>query len=222
MKRTLMFAYLWFVRRAKALFYRLIVLNYRKTARLYWEVRAREISKLYGDETSDFPLLRALLDRYRPQSVLDVGCGYGRIFPLYIESKISDVLAIDISARALRLARQRFPTVRTRRARIEDLPLNKQYDLVIATRVLQHLLPENLPEVIWRLSRIARLLIYINEIGESEQADLSGAHYIFQHNYEKYFAENDWHVVETGLIPGTCQTYITFQPLAQEQETRQK
>lgn len=218
MTRIFMSAPGWFARRARAALYRLMLLNYRRAARLYWELRARDLSNRYGRETSDFPVLRSILDRYHPQSVLDVGCGNGRIFPLYIESKVPQILAIDISARAIHMAQQRFPTIQTRRAGIEDLLLSEHYDLVIATRVLQHLPPENLPHAIHKLSRIARVLIYVNEISDSEEADLSGVRYIFKHDYEKLFAENGWHVAETGMIPGTSQTYITFEPQHPEHE----
>lgn len=201
-----------------ALVYRLLLLNYRRAARWYWEVRAHDVYRLYGAEERDFPTLRAIFARYRPASVLDLGCGAGRLFRLYREAGITQVLGVDISGRALELARRRYPDVLTLRARAEDLAADQAFDMLLVTRVLQHLPPENLPRVIETTARIARHLIYLNEIGESDAGvgDLAGGGYIFKHNYRALYTAHGWQPIEQGVIEGTRQTYLLLAPTGTE------
>lgn len=191
---------------------RLLLLNYRRAQRWYWELRALDLYRRYGAEEVDFPTVRAILARYRPASVLDLGCGTGRLFPLYTEAGISRIAGVDISERALAVARRAYPRIPTQRIRAEDLPLDPQFDLVVVNRVFQHLPPENLAQALDRVTRIARRLIYLNEIGESDAANLDGARYMFKHAYPALFAARGWRVVEQGSIPAIHQTYLLLEP----------
>lgn len=192
--------------------YRILLLNYRRAQRWYWELRAPDLHRRYGAEQSDFSTVRAILARYRPASVLDLGCGTGRLFPLYTEAGIERIEGVDISQRALALARRAYPRIPTRRVRAEDLSTDTQFDLVVVNRVFQHLPPDNLAPALERTTRIARRLIYLNEIGESDAANLDGARYMFKHAYPELFAAHGWRVVEQGAIPATRQTYLLLEP----------
>lgn len=191
---------------------RIVLRFYRRAQRLYWELRAPDLYRRYGQEQTDFPTLKGIITRYKPESVLDLGCGTGRLFPVYLEAGLKPILGVDIAAQALALAHRAYPQVPTRRARIEDLAVNRQFDLIVVNRVFQHLPPENLPGAVATTTRISRQLIYLNEIGVSDDADLSGLRYMFKHDYPRLFAVHGWHPVEQGLIPSTRQTYLLLAP----------
>lgn len=199
-------------RRARSLIYRLILLNYGRAQRLYWELRAPDAHRLYGEDRPDAPTVLAILSRYKPRSVLDLGCGTGRFFSLYEELSVPHVLGVDISARALALARRAYPHVHTIRCRAEDLTTSHSFDLVVINRVLQHLPPENLAGVVATVCTVAKRLIFINEISDSDDRTLDHARYIFKHEYAPLFAQYGWNIVEVGVIPGTEQTYLLFEP----------
>ncbi len=191
---------------------RLAVRYYRRAQRLYWELRAPDVYQRYGQERADFPTLQAIIARYSPRSVLDLGCGAGRLFPIYLEAGLTPILGVDIAARALALAHRAYPQVPTRRARIEDLSLDQQFDLVVIHRVFQHLPPENLPRAVAATSRLARQLIYLNEINDQESPQLNGGGYIFKHDYPALFAAHGWCALDQGRIPSTPQTYLLLAP----------
>ena len=82
--------------------------------------------------------------------------------------------------------------------------------MVIATRIFQHIPPERIAAAIKRATQVASRLVYVNEIGEEEGANLVGAGYIFLHDYIKLFAQRGWECIERGPIHGTRQNYLLF------------
>lgn len=208
------------VRYLRAALYRLLLLNYHRARRLYWELRAPDLHRRWNADHSDFPVLRALIHDRNIESVLDLGCGTGRFFPLYEEAGLADTLGVDIAARALAVARRLHPGVRTVRQKAEDLDPGRTYDLVVCHRVLQHITPATLPRVADRMTRVAARAIYIDEIGESDHANLTGARYMFEHDYLRLFAGRGWQLAESGLVPGTNRTYLVFAPPPGQQPPR--
>ena len=72
-------------------------------------------------------------------SVLDIGCGSERVFPLYAELNIPNVVGIDISSTAIKKAR-RYPNCKVRVMRVEDLDFPPDYfDAVISNAVLRYM-----------------------------------------------------------------------------------
>ncbi|MGI8927362.1 MAG: class I SAM-dependent methyltransferase [Tepidiformaceae bacterium] len=203
-----------FTRYRRAAMYRLLLLNYGRARRWYWELRTPDLHERWNGENADFPVLSEVIRAHQAESVLDLGCGSGRLFPVYEGAALREVLGVDIAARALSLAAKLHPTIPTLRSRAEDLPLDRPFDLIVVHRVLQHLPPQTLPAVLDRVCRIARKAIYINEIGASDHANLSGARYMFEHDYASLFSARGWERAESGLVPGTRQTYVVYAPAA--------
>lgn len=72
---------------------------------LYWDERYREGRFEWGDKrTLVAEVARDAMEKRGFKSVLDVGCGYGRDC-IYLARTGFDVVGIDVSAEALRLAR---------------------------------------------------------------------------------------------------------------------
>lgn len=71
--------------------------------------------------------------------VLDVGCGTGRLFKEVI-SRNGELVGTDVSAEMLKVAGQKYPSVETTVADIENLPFeDESFDVVLALLVVVHL-----------------------------------------------------------------------------------
>lgn len=94
-------------------------------------------------------LAAALLGRHRPQSVLDVGCGYGDLRG-YLTG--CDYLGVDAHLWLIQEARRRYPGTPFRNVRFEDLPLDPlRFDSVAALGVLCTVRPAELDGFVGRL-----------------------------------------------------------------------
>lgn len=201
-----------FERYRRGILHRALVLDYRHLQRWYWEFRAPDLHRSASASETESTIIRDIIGRHGVESILDVGCGTGRLFPTYKAAGIQRVLGIDISRRALAIARRVHPEFRTAHVRVERLHVPRQYDAIITNRVLQHIDPFNLPEALDRICAAASKIIYINEFSESELADITGAHYMFEHDYIFGFSARGWILAEKALMPGTLQTYLVFKP----------
>jgi SAM-dependent methyltransferase len=183
---------------ARAFWYRLPLPASRRYVRQLWDAQAEMIHATWGEDDHDFETIGRLITEYGVQSVLDVGCGSGRLFGLYQARGVTRVLGVDISEKALALAAQRHPNIETRVAPVEELPIEElRFDLAICNRVLQHVPPLAINRVVARLARTAHR-VYVNELsvtdGERENF------YMVRHDYVALFANEGCGLVEEGLI----------------------
>jgi acetyltransferase-like isoleucine patch superfamily enzyme len=192
--------------------HRLLLVDYRHLQRWYWEFRTPDLDRSAVAAPEECALIGDVMERYGVKSVLDVGCGTGRLFSVYKRKGATRVMGIDIARRALALASQRHPDVPVKRVRAEHLPVGERFDAVFTNRVLQHIDPLDLPDALDRICQAAEKAIYLNEISESEMADLTGAHYMFEHDYISAMSARGWVLAEKALMPGTRATYLVFQP----------
>lgn len=172
----------------------------------FWENMADTIHTQWGSGRNDYAALGKVLRRYRPASLLDAGCGSGRLFFLYKQCGIQRVVGTDISERALEIARAAFPTVDLRHGSLMALDFpDTCFDLCVCNRVLQHVPTTEIREVITRLARVSRL-IYINELTDSD--DLDQVFFMRRHDYGTLFGDLGLVCLESGLIGK--QTYFVF------------
>jgi SAM-dependent methyltransferase len=174
-------------------------------------VYAPEIDRQWGTEEDDFAVISNLLDRYRPLSVLDVGCGSGRLFGVYLEHRVPCVLGLDISEKALALANEKYPDIPTCCKSVEDITFpRKKFDLLICNRTLQHIPPDKIADVIRRLC-FCTDTIYINEITKSEGLIPDSG--LFIHDYPDLFLRESFVAEISGDIPkgqNNYQHYVIF------------
>jgi len=73
-----------------------------------WESLALALHYQCGHLSHDFSVLGQVIDKTEARSVLEAGCGSGRLVPVYLAHNVQIILLQDVSERALDLCRQRF------------------------------------------------------------------------------------------------------------------
>jgi len=162
--------------------------------RLYWRLRAKGLDQQWGEWKGDYEVLGGLLASLAPKRLLDVGCGSGRLFPLYQSCGVQEVVGQDIAQEALGLARTRYngPRVRLLHAPVTELDFPESYfDLAICNRVLQHIPPAGVAAVIAAICRLCRAVYVSESLPESAECE---EFYLFRHDYVGMFGTN-------GLVP---------------------
>ncbi len=172
-------------------------------------MRAKDIDLAYGRDQADFPVVKRIIHKIAPQRLLDIGCGTGRLFPLYLEVSIPQVVGQELSTWALQQAHQRYPQARFELTHqpITALPYPEKYfDLCISNRVLSAIRVSDLPSVLKKIVHMSRYF-YLNEFSLSDGGQPSS--YWFRHDYLKILKSFcTFTVVATGLIEK--QTYYLF------------
>ncbi len=123
-----------------------------------------------GSSKVDHPamiILRGLAGKAK--EVLDLGCGEGTRLNLLMLSKGT---GIDISPKAIALARSKYPRLHFLVGNLEKLPFKKKFDLIYSAYVFEHLTsPEKvISEVIKILDKKGKLVIIAPNYGAPNRA----------------------------------------------------
>ena len=143
------------------------------------------------------------------KSVLELGCGFGRITQLLLSnySNITEYLAVDISPDQIENAKSLLSSTKLSNNQvklnflvsdIQSLDLDKQYDLVILSEVLLHILPTEIDSIIKKLITLSKKHI-INIDWYEDQPPKSQASHNFIHQYEtlyKKYAESSTTIIK--------------------------
>jgi ubiquinone/menaquinone biosynthesis C-methylase UbiE len=164
----------------------------------------------------DYTTLQNLLTRLNPRKILDIGCGSGRLFPLYLSCGIREVYGQDISSQALAKARKRYDEageiIHLTQQTVTGLDFPHHYfDLVISNRVLQHIPSQSIGDYIRAIGHLGRFA-YINESMLTDNVSPND-YKLFLHDYQHLFIEKGFQIVETGMIAnetGVPQKWILF------------
>ena len=131
------------------------------------------------------------------KSVLELGCGFGRITQLLLTNynNITEYLAVDISPDQIENAKSLLSSTNKLSQQvkldflvsdIQSLRLDKQYDLVILSEVLLHILPTDIDSVIKKLITFSKKHI-INIDWYEDIPPKSQASHNFIHQYEALY-----------------------------------
>ena len=175
--------------------------------REYWLARG----KAYKDQFRYDPekqlqeeLLLDCLKSIPPfQTVLEIGCGFGRISNLILSNfpAIKEYVATDMSPDQLKTANTfvKSDKIRFIESDVQSLQLDKKYDLVIAVSVLLHILPDEIDQVMAKLAGLSATHIINVDYYEEGQIRQVASHN-FLHPYEKIY-KSLHRVVSVRRIP---------------------
>ena len=137
-------------------------------------------------------LILSYLKNLKFLSVLEVGCGYGRITKLINQNfEIQNYLATDLSSDLVKVAsdyNKEFQNIEFKQSTIQDLGLDKKFDLVIGIEVLQHVLPTDIQSVAQKLVDISNKYVINVDISFDKKPEYLARHN-FGHNYNEIFSK---------------------------------
>ena len=131
------------------------------------------------------------------KSVLELGCGFGRITQLLLSNyhNITEYLAVDISPDQIENAKSLLSSTKLSNNQvkldflvsdIQSLKLDKEYDLVILSEVLLHILPTDIDSIIKKLITLSKKHI-VNIDWYEDNPPKSQASHNFIHQYEELY-----------------------------------
>ena len=156
---------------------------YDKDKRLQEEFLIKHLNNIFTDIQSP------------PQSVLELGCGFGRITKLLLTNypTIKEYLAVDLSPHQIENAKKYVGPndnkLTFHLSDIQSLNTNKKYDLVIISEVLLHVLPSEIDSVIRKIISFSnKHIINIDWYEDKLPPDYKKrATYNFIHQYEAIY-----------------------------------
>jgi SAM-dependent methyltransferase len=102
-------------------------------------------------------VLPFLLQRFKPASVVDVGCGTGEWLSVCQELGVEDVLGIDFHAgELLKIPQSSF----VQQNLSEPFTLHRQYDLAMSLEVGEHLPPESARAFIGSITGLSSVVLF--------------------------------------------------------------
>jgi SAM-dependent methyltransferase len=182
---------------------------------LDWDSLAFEIHNRYGYLSHDFSVLGQVIEKTKARSVLEIGCGSGRLVPVYLAHNVQVILLQDTSERALDLCRQRFfcqKHIRYFHGDVQIIPTSASPNLIIANRILHILEDSKFDGVMNYLISMARHF-YINEAGIEEAKSINWP-YLKGRNYIQIFRALRYRLIEQGDIASESgrQIWMLFEP----------
>jgi SAM-dependent methyltransferase len=165
----------------------------------FWNSLAPECHARWGVACDDYPTITNIIRKIGVRSVLDVGCGSGRLFDLYNELGL-EFTGTDLSAVALAIARRRFPASTLIHLKTEKISFHKvgrHFDLAISNRSLQHIAPHLIRPSLAGITEIAAA-VYTNDawLGDGLASD----DFLFEHDYDALFSELSFEKTDSGSI----------------------
>jgi 2-polyprenyl-3-methyl-5-hydroxy-6-metoxy-1,4-benzoquinol methylase len=104
-------------------------------------------------------VLPLLFDRYKPSSILDVGCGNGSWLLVAEKLGVIDFLGVDIQSQDRdkpMLSDEKFRVVNLE----EPFDLNRKFDIVLCLEVAEHLAEKDAAQLIENLIRHSDLIVF--------------------------------------------------------------
>lgn len=138
------------------------------------------------------------LARYRPTSVLEVGCGYGKLLREIRNRLDIPVVGVDFSPTQLRQARRflgEWDGIELLLSRGEALPFaDRSFDMVVTSAVILHNPPAIAERMRHEVLRVARRLTAHNE-------ETSTSYNRYGYDTALWYRARGIELVETGPIP---------------------
>jgi SAM-dependent methyltransferase len=177
------------------------------TLQQYWERRAAsyEIHDVLGRS-----ILKPYLENLSPQSLVDVGCGRGELFPLF--DRIPRVVGLDFSENMLEYASRRVERhalhIELKRLDITRDYLAEKFDVALTRTVLMHIHPSQIEAASRNISSMSDRL-FLFEYWEAQPKPLSRHNWL--HDYVGLFTGLGYRLVDSYSRSDIPQVLFMFE-----------
>lgn len=174
----------------------------------YWTLNAHLIAQTSDSDEHRFTegIIRDLLLQLGPiGSVIDVGCGRGRLARV-----VRDVLpaalysGMDLGPAQIAATREVRPDGDYFQSRLQDFRPKRKWDLVIASEVLLHIPPDDIQQAVKNLRRLGRRWIVTVDWTQPVLPPIAEENWL--HDYRSLFGK-----IEKAM-PAGLQTVFAFRP----------
>lgn len=163
-------------------------------------------------------VITEMLNEVQAERFIEVGCGSGRLFDLYLQ--FPHVVGVDMSwsmldnSKAVK-ERLEFRQMNLVRASATDLPFaSESFDCALTSEVLLHIPPQKVAAALDEIMRVSRYAIFLEfytpayeDFGKLREKRKELASWNFLHAYPSLFKELQLRVirqVELRSTPQTC------------------
>ena len=130
-------------------------MNFLEENKKYWEQESIGENHMSGIDIGTFQLLtKNLFETFEGKKILDLGCGTGRIYPLF---KNSEYFGVDISQKLLNIFKTKHPEARFCLTDGFDIPVEKEsIDIIWCWSIFTHYPLEDIEKMLKEMKRILK------------------------------------------------------------------
>lgn len=121
----------------------------------YLNIQSEDHELLQVDYLSYLRIVKDLIKPFTGQTILDCGCGDGR-FCYEFKNENVKLFGVDYSEAAISFARAFNPEVEFFSQGLETINFSTKADYVVLIETLEHIQPENIPEILNKISNILK------------------------------------------------------------------
>lgn len=96
--------------------------------------------KIISQFSADLSYYAALIRAIQPKNILELGCGSGRLFPVFIQERVENITGIDISDEMIQKAKFKHPSLNLFQGNILNFDIKEKFDLIVLSNsLLKHI-----------------------------------------------------------------------------------
>ena len=186
--------------------------RYNSNPEKFWKNYGKNMFKEYSKpgyleshKVQEKKLVQYLKDNVDFENVFEFGCGFGRITKLILDNfSVKKYVALDVSEDNIQHAKKactNHSNVEFMTGSINDVVLDKKFDLVIGVAVLMHVPFKKIETTIKKLTSLSRKHIINIDLYEVEKISTARSFYVFVHDYQKLYKDCGVRQVLVSEIP---------------------
>ena len=180
----------------------------------YWEARAPfyQIYDVFGRRLLE-SYMTQLNRKSKIQSLVDVGCGKGELFPIWKSLEIPRIVGLDFSEMMLDISRRRIERhdygIELRHMDLREEYFPEIFDVAITRTVLMHIPAPEIKKAVSNLSEMSNRLLLFEYFEEVPTKELN--RWCWLHDYPTLFKDLGYEQVNAIQRPDVAQMLFHFE-----------